>query len=152
MNRFSQKTKSCLENAGWISGRSEKSLCQNYEKLLEDRNFIVNPVVKRFLEEFGGLRVFYLQNNGNQNSFHFNVYRAVVEHGHDPDWICLDYGRQVGKPLCVIGEVDSDNLVLSLSESGEVYAGCDDILMQVGNSVENALEVLCNDKEFKELD
>jgi hypothetical protein len=65
-------------------------------------------------------------------------------------WIQGQYAMRVGKPLCVIGAASDDYLILSMDPDGAVYGGYDEQLVIVGNSADDAIDSLCDDRQRPE--
>ncbi|AWB46754.1 hypothetical protein DCC85_02155 [Paenibacillus sp. CAA11] len=123
---MSKETLKILRDAGWYEGRSIDT--KEMEGNLERVGYTVFPEVKKFLEEFGNLVIKDTINDETHNtSVKFNkygVFKAEEEYAQEK--------------LVPVGLIDSDFLVLFVSESGKVYCSTG----KLGDSATEAWERL----------
>lgn len=121
---LSNETVKILRDAGWYEGRriDIKEIEENLEKL----GYTVFPEVKSFLREFGNLVIEDTINDETHNTsirFTNNVNNGSFKLEEN----------YAGEKLVPVGMIDSDNLMLFVSESGRVY-------ISVGKLGENGKE------------
>lgn len=59
------------------------------------------------------------------------------------------WATRLGELLCPIGEAFRENMTLVMDENGAVYAGRDDLLLDVGPDAAGAIEALCAGEQLK---
>ncbi|MCM3700719.1 SUKH-3 domain-containing protein [Paenibacillus macerans] len=109
---ISKETLKILRDSGWYEGRNID--IKEIKEDLEQLGYVVFPKVEDFLREFGDLVVEDTVNEEIHNtSIRFtNYYR----HGG------FKYEEKyAGEKLVPVGMIDSENLMLLVSESGKVY-------------------------------
>ncbi|NEN87294.1 SUKH-3 domain-containing protein [Paenibacillus elgii] len=130
---MSEETLKILRDSGWYEGRSidTKEIEENLEKI----GFFVFPEVKKFLKEFGNLVIEDTINDETHNtSVRFNSYGAFKAEE--------EYAQE---KLVPVGLIDSDFLVLFVSESGKVYCSTG----KLGDNATEAWERLIGGRGFK---
>lgn len=142
--QLSQKTLDLLEKAGWYQDRSID--IAEYERVLSAEGYKISEYAREFLKRFGGLTVTHPQARvaDMEDRFHLNPVKAAN------DVYCeriQSYEEMVGESLVVIGQAYREHMILSMSESGKVYASLDNLLLKLGNSGFEAIETLCQGKE-----
>jgi SUKH-3 immunity protein len=145
---FSPRTRAVLEQAGWYKGYTTATT--EAEEALRSASYPVPAVVRKFLKQFGGLRL-QCPHPGlpaETEECHFDAKKAVAM--ASPAWI-QDYSERIGTPLSVIGEAANGYMILTMDPIGRVYAGYDDILRFVGSSGVEAIEALCTEREMAEV-
>lgn len=147
---FSDKVLGILKSSGWKPCRKVDT--NKFVKILEAEGYTVYNSVLIFLESFGNLRIVFpsLFKDENFDTITFNIEKAVKEISHD--WILEEYSERVGTKLCLIGQGFSNHMSLSMDINGKVYGGYDDFLVLIGNSGNEAIELLCTRKKFTEID
>lgn len=145
---FSERTARLLSQAGWSPHRTvDASQAVAY---LRSDGYAVFATVERFLSVFFGLVVRYphYKDPTVVDRMHFdaeaaarNVFPETVG-----GWASL-----VRTALCPIGEAFRENMTLLMSEQGKVYAGRDDLLLEVGSDAEEAIEALCAGQELPQV-
>ncbi len=150
MPKYSENTLRLLRDAGWSENR-RFALLNKYKQALESNGFSVPAAIESFLNSFGGLLVKHPHAELKEQTdyFHFNVIKAIS--GGDPAWVTDEYSSRVGKQLCVIGEAFRRSMTLCMSSDKKVYAGLDDMLFLVGNSIKSAIETLCNGNDLEKI-
>ncbi|MCC2545622.1 SUKH-3 domain-containing protein [Hymenobacter sp. BT175] len=140
MYLFADDVQQSLIEAGWFRGR------QAGIQLREDG--LELPAVRRFLNEFGGLRISFHRNDGS-------VGVMVLQAPHLPlsteaRELQEYYSRQLGCPtLSFIGKAYRDMMALLMDETGAVYGAHDELLYRIGLSGEQAIETICLDRQFQ---
>jgi hypothetical protein len=72
--------------------------------------------------------------------------------GRDLDW-AREYERRSGEPdLTLVGKAAHGHLVMCLGPGRHLYGGCDDFLVRLGTSGDDAIEGLCAGREAPQVD
>ena len=147
MYPFSETTLNELFKAGWTPERQIDT--KEYERLLRDKGYVVHPVVVDFLRSFGGLKMMHENGFGvdDRDLFHFNIKLALSETCNEN--VQAD-AELVGFPLCLIGEMFSGDLWLTMDATGKVYAS-DLSIRLVGDSGADAIEAICTTRPVRGL-
>jgi hypothetical protein len=61
------------------------------------------------------------------------------------------YEKRVGAQLCPVGEAFSRHYLVMIDPTGRMFAGYDDTMVLLGNSVEETLENLCQGQDLEML-
>lgn len=136
----SNKTIEVLKNAGWYEGR-KIDISENV-KFLEERGFEVLESAKRFMEEFGELKINVedIDEDGTTDiSEHTTCIKETVGLGNSFNFGLEDY---VDEKVMLIGSLYDFNIYLYISESGRIF----DSIGWVGNSVWEAFDNIINEK------
>lgn len=131
-----------LTAAGWYPGRAVP--VEPFLEPLVEEDYEIPPVLREFLRGYGGLEFEYP-----------NPYRPELADtcGIDPQ-LAIDalfkirvglWGERVGAQLVPFGE--AGRLFLVMAADGRVWAGFDEILIEIGSSPEDALDALCEVRE-----
>jgi hypothetical protein len=117
MAQFSEKAERLLRKAGWYPGRNT-----DISGIVEEFQAIgceLFPVAREFLEEFAFLEIAYIFDTQRSliGLVHFDPIRASGRYERVEEV----YAQIVGKPLCIIGELEQD--VLMMDPEGRVYNG-----------------------------
>jgi hypothetical protein len=160
MCNFSENTIKNLKEAGWFPGRNVST--DEFEKFIADIeidpddiiHINLNDTVRRFLQEFGKLRLFIPHLTpivSNDNTYiSYNKYTIEVSFGlldnkliNESGWL-EDYERILnGEKLVPIGR--HDIAVYFMSYSGKIYVGIKSRFIQIaGDDYYAALENICN--------
>lgn len=141
---FSSITKKILIKAGWFKGR--KIDIKKIEDGLIFEGYKLNETMKKFLQEFGDLKIEYPMNSPSDknNYFHFNsvfaarsVYKEVIE----------EHEKKTLEKLVVIGMAERDNMFIMMSETGIMYFSFEDDIFKIGENYIQAIENLCQYKQ-----
>jgi len=113
MSRFSDKALIHLKDAGWYPGRQIDTT--EIEETLSAQGFKIFPAAQQFWQEFDGIGYAcpYTDKSGDYIEFDA-VWVAEIEF---PKF--ETYMRQVGKPLCPIGQRDCE--VFLIDPEGCIY-------------------------------
>ncbi len=141
MNKEVEKS---LKNAGWFSKR--KFNISKYIEFLAADGYELNNTIKAFLEEFGGLRIFFSDSNNINHTDNILFDAKYAAEGIFPENIKL-YEKRVNDKLVVIGYVYDEHMVVVMSHKGKIYAGYDDTLVFLGDTGLVAIENVCLGKE-----
>ncbi len=144
---FSADVQHLLVEAGWHQSRTV-GLGQN--QLPTPLIAGWPPVVQAFLTEFGGLMLYFIRRDDSIAYLHFDVARtyqnAVL------DYAVADYAVRAGElALYIIGQAYTENLLLLMGASGQVYGGYEDCLYAIAGNGESAIEAICLDLPFREI-
>ena len=142
MEVLSEKAIEVLKKAGWYEGR-KIDITENV-KFLEERGFEVLDKAKKFMEEFGELKINVqtVRKDGSiKVSKHSTCIKDVVG--------CLDarnFGLEdyVKEKLMLIGNLYNGDIDLYISESGRVYM----LIGWVADSVWEAWDKIINEKKI----
>ena len=106
---ISEITINTLKNAGWYQGRNID--IRTIEESLEKIGYVIFPKAREFFGEFGNLII-----EDNKNSeIHNTSFRFSRAGGF------REIEKYAGERLIPVGLIDSDFLVLLISESGRFY-------------------------------
>lgn len=109
---MSKETLKILRNSGWYEGRSID--IKEIEENLEQIGYVVFPEVDKFLKEFGDLMIEDTINDETHNTSvrftDYDIYGSFKEEE-----------KYAQEKLVPVGMIDSNFLVLFVSESGKVY-------------------------------
>ncbi|MBD8501250.1 SUKH-3 domain-containing protein [Paenibacillus arenosi] len=133
---MSEETVKILEDSGWHEGRSINidEIIENLEQL----GYEVFLEVKSFLSEFGNLVIEDVINDETHDtSFRFTNY--------DRQGTFKTEEKYAQEKLVPVGLIDSDFLVLLVSESGKVYCSTG----KLGDNATEAWERLINGSGVK---
>lgn len=138
-----------LINAGWRIGRQISR--DSFVEILHSEGYETSKCVIDFLEEFGGLTIFFknLRNGLEDDDINFDIEHAT--HIENSERILEDYGLRIGKKLCLIGTAYRDHFCLVMSDDGSVYGGYSDFLCKIGDSGIQAIEAILLDYTFEEI-
>lgn len=101
MYKFSDTTRNILTASGWQENRKLDIQAFKAELVIEGYPWFEQ--VEYFLQEFGGLKVRFLGQDGTHDFFHFDVSKAAKD--IDARWIKEDYSSRLQNVnLCVIGQ------------------------------------------------
>lgn len=130
---MSNETIKILRNSGWYEGRNidTKEIEENLEKL----GFTIYPEVKKFLSEFGNLVI--------EDTINDETHNTGVKFRSQGAFKAEEKYAQ--ENLVPVGFIDSDNLVLFVSESGKVYCSTG----KLGDNAKEAWESLIGGSGFK---
>jgi hypothetical protein len=147
--RFSSRTRSFLESAGWHASRSRP--VDSEVRILRTEGYDVPTPVLDLLREFGGLKVTYPHAKVPAHDDNFVIDAELAMRGTFKAWID-EYQRRVGATtLTPVGQAARGYLVLVMADTGTVYAGYDDTLLIVGESADQAIENLCSGANLPEV-
>ncbi|MED1093670.1 SUKH-3 domain-containing protein [Bacillus paramycoides] len=132
---ISNKTIEELKKAGWYEGR-KIDISENV-KFLEERGFEVFESAKKFMEEFGELRINVekIRSDGSKKiSKHTTCIKEVIG---VLDSLCFDLENFIDDKVIPVGSLYNFEIDLYISESGRIFES-------IGWTGENALEALDN--------
>ncbi|MGV9297450.1 MULTISPECIES: SUKH-3 domain-containing protein [Amycolatopsis] len=120
MKEFSPEVVEALEAAGWHRGRQVD--VEGWRAGLAGEGLRMPDAAAEFLASFGGLK-FDLKGRGitrGKEPFDLDPLVAAGEEGRFVDW-----GREIGRALFPIGELDGGHFFLAIDEEGEIYCLAD---------------------------
>ncbi|WP_410983094.1 SUKH-3 domain-containing protein [Bacillus cereus] len=132
---ISNKTIEELKKAGWYEGR-KIDISENV-KFLEERGFEVFESAKKFMEEFGELRINVekIRSDGSKKiSKHTTCIKEVIG---VLDSLCFGLENFIDDKVIPVGSLYNFEIDLYISESGRIFES-------IGWTGENALEALDN--------
>ena len=147
--KLSKETKNILEEYGWTPDRTID--ITKYVQFLESKGYIVFDIVRKFLIQFGELRLqhpHYVEPTPEQyTKYKLKPYKILHFNSIDAArGIFIEnikcYEERIGEKLTPIGEAHDGYLVLMISESGKMYGAFDDYLTLLGNSYEEGIEAI----------
>ncbi|WP_176560085.1 SUKH-3 domain-containing protein [Brevibacillus dissolubilis] len=146
---ISEKTQLLLRKAGWQPDR--KIDITDYISVLENEGYTLFPAAIEFLTEFGGLKVTHPHHMVKKSDDFFQTNASVAAEDIWRERV-ETYEERIGESLVVIGQAYKTHMTMMISPTGRVFAAYDDLLILLGNSPAEALEILCEGKETKEID
>jgi hypothetical protein len=106
--------------------------------------------VQAFLAEFGGLMLYFIRRDDSIAYLHFDVARAYQNSA--TGYPLAEYALRAGElALYIIGQAYTENLLLLMSATGQVYGGYEDSLYAIAGNGETAIEAICLDLPFREI-
>jgi hypothetical protein len=116
MTRFSPEVEDVLRSAGWSPER--RTTTDGWTALFENEGIHAHQAAIDFLQEFGGLNI-EIHGSG--------ITRAKEPFELDPS-LCESeegrftaFGRQIGREIFPIGEIDYGRYLLGIDQNTEVY-------------------------------
>lgn len=142
---FSPVTRECLERAGWAPGYVYPGLAA-YEAVLAGDGYPVHEAARAFLRAFGGLEIPFPHHQvpGAMDSVSTHADRAVARTFADTAQL---WSEIVGAPLCLVGEVYRGYMGMAMDAAGRVFAGEGELVLQLGDSGEDAIEGQCTGRD-----
>ena len=142
---LSEETKEILKKYGWNETR--KVDITKIKNFLESEGYTLFKSAYDFLSKFSGIYFevpVSIKGILIKEKMHFDPIQASRD-----IWIenVQSYEKKVGEQLIPIGETNDYYYTLLLSESGKMYAGCDDLLYMLGKDYEDGIETLCRNLE-----
>ncbi|PQZ49972.1 hypothetical protein CQZ94_26140 [Bacillus sp. MYb209] len=132
---ISNKTIEELKKAGWYEGR-KIDISENV-KFLEERGFEVFESAKKFMEEFGELRINVekIRSDGSKKiSKHTTCIKEVIG---VLDSLCFGLENFIDDKVIPVGSLYNFEIDVYISESGRIFES-------IGWTGENALDALDN--------
>lgn len=144
MGRFSAETEQLLRASGWFEGRAVPDLVESWRAEVESsRGFVLTPVARRALNEFGGLHI--LSEGAGvayaRSDIDFNPTLAMFEEDRFFSFQCLQ-----GKQLFPLGEAALGHVFAVIDESGAVYLVMEEV-HYVADTFDAALESILLGKD-----
>jgi hypothetical protein len=148
---FTAVTTECLRRADWFEGRDIGS--RAVDESAVRWQIRLSEMVRTFLLEFGGLRIFYPSTHpdGLDSGCDFDFDAAM---GQFPRWCLKDCSRIAGEDLLPIGCAAKKTVTLLMSDRGAVYGGMKEVpemLKLVGRTPVEALNVLCEGRMWRDI-
>jgi hypothetical protein len=137
--KLSNYTAEILYKAGWYIEREIDTV--KYTEFLKKEGFEVNSAAVRFFAKFGGLEVLHPDHKIKGKNDKFIIDPMIISNYHAER--IMEYEERVGEKLTPIGKASNGYMVLTMSQTGKVYAGYDDFLLRIGLNGYEALETLC---------
>jgi SUKH-3 immunity protein len=146
MYNFSDQTFKTLTKHGWFPSRNLQDL-KEISDALEENGYRVLKSGLAFYSSFGGIEMYVPHSvvPGNTKRVSFDIKEEIK--GFFAVWVTEHYEKMSDSPLTIIG-ASNEYFQLLINEQNQIYAGFDDMFCLVGNSVEEAMEVLCTGKPF----
>ncbi len=146
---FSSKTLGRLREAGWREDRDVNT--EPFRQQFRAEGHRTNKAALDFLQRFGDLELTYVHQRVPTavENCHFDAARAATDVFSENVHF---WEEKIGEAMCPIGEARSGYLTLLMTEKGEVFAGVDDLLFRVAPSGEEAINVLCEGRDFEDVE
>ena len=143
MVQFSEKAERLLRGAGWYPGR--KTDISGIEEEFQEIGCDLFPVAREFLEELAFLEIVYIFDTQRSLTglVHFDPIRASGWYERVEEV----YARTIGRPLCIIGELGQD--VLMMDPEGRVYNGFEEYLYLMNQTWVEALNNMFSGEKLK---
>ncbi|KHD37942.1 hypothetical protein NL50_00050 [Clostridium acetobutylicum] len=137
---ISNKTIEVLKKSGWYEGR-KIDISENV-KFLEERGFEVLESAKRFMEEFGELKI-NVEKNRKDGTTKISKHNTCIKETVGV-LNSLNFGLEeyVDEKVMLIGSLYNFEIDLYISESGRIF----DSIGWVGDSVWEAFDNMINEK------
>jgi SUKH-3 immunity protein len=135
-----------LTAAGWRPGRAV-AIEPFLEPLLEEE-YEIPEVLREFLRGYGGLEFTYQNPQNAALTDTCTIDPSVATNVIYPIRVRL-WGGRIGAELCPFGEAGGMSLVMAAD--GRVWAGRDELLIVIGDSPEDALDSLCENRPTPEV-
>jgi hypothetical protein len=121
--RWSAETDWALRRAGWHAGRAVDT--DGWERRMREdhEGFVLHDAARRFLAEFGGLRIDQAGPGRTAARSPFALDPEAALHDFE---VFDDLGDQAGAPLYPVGAVGRGVSYLGMTAGGAVYLGMDD--------------------------
>lgn len=116
VTRFSPEVEDVLRAAGWTPERQVDA--SGWTSLFEDEGLHAHQAAIDFLREFGGLDVRVSGPGREQAREPFEIDPSLCEGEGDQ---FAEFGRELGRELFPIGELDRGRFFLAIDENTEVY-------------------------------
>lgn len=142
---LSKETTEILKKYGWNETR--KVDITQIKSFLENEGYTIFKNSYEFLSNFSGIYFeisVCIRGICVKEKTHFDPIQASKD-----VWIenLHSYEKKVGEKIIPIGETNNYYYTLLLSESGKMYAGCDDLLYLLGKNYKDGIETLCRNLE-----
>lgn len=120
--RWPEETEAALRRFGWYPGRSAPTATWEFV-LREHDGFAMHDAARRFLEEFGGLRLMgWVQAQHGNRWWETPLDPTLAKWDHE---IFEELSDQAGAYLYPIGMEKRNSLYLGIAPDGTVYRGMD---------------------------
>ncbi|UXI65977.1 SUKH-3 domain-containing protein [Tahibacter amnicola] len=145
---LSTTSKSYLKDMGWCEERIVDPT--PFFSAMRDEGYPYFPTSSHFLSKFGGMvgKMPSYRDSTVKQSVHFNPTLAM-EHIYREKVIA--YEHRVSEELVVVGELYDGHMVLMLSRTGKLFGAYDDFLCLFGNSIEEGLNSLFEQRDVIEI-
>ncbi len=145
MTEYSPETIAALSAAGWTPDR--RIDVSKYRAAYEEYGHTIFTTVLTFLEQFGGLKLrfphFRVPDSMDGCNFHADVWARV-----EPNYL-REYENHIGQAVVPMGAARSEHMYLLMTAGGAMYACFEDILCFVGQDHVDALNSLCEGREWE---
>ncbi|MYV37511.1 hypothetical protein GT030_01155 [Streptomyces sp. SID1328] len=118
--RFSDTAEQLLRDAGWHPGRRVE--VASWRARLEAGGFHVTECAEKFLSEFGGL---VFRNSGPGLTCAVEPFELDPTLADGEDDRFGEWGEELNKSLCPVGEGGHGEYFLAIDEGGEMYLVAD---------------------------
>lgn len=109
---------------------------------LEQDGYIVFPVVRAFLQRFGGLTLKHRISYRGQRLTQLTDFDPVAATAGTDPGLVQRYAEYLGSPLCIVGSISNKHATLLMSSEGKVYSTYDNLVFW-GNTGEQAIDHVC---------
>lgn len=112
-------------------------------KLLEENGYTCNEVQKEYFSQYLGIEVVYASPvlQGRKQIFTVNPLDVVEEIYRE---VVSDYESHTKKSFIIFGEIVAKAMVVYIAETGEIYGGNEEYLINYGLSLEDFLYDVMN--------
>lgn len=115
--------------------------------IIREGLYAFSPETRAFIEEFGELRVRFLGAKRRDEIF---LDPTAAVGGIDRERV-ETYEPRTGTKLVPVGEVYRRHMIVLLGANGALYGAYDDVLIEFGASVEEALDKVILDRPTRDL-
>ncbi|AQR94244.1 SUKH-3 domain-containing protein [Clostridium saccharoperbutylacetonicum] len=116
-----EETKKILEEAGWYEGR--KIDISEHIKFLEDMGYEVFDAVKKWLEEFGDLKIVLEDElfDDDDDDDYTMEYSTCIKEIIGPYKKNINQDKKAGEKTIPVAEIANNEILAYIGESGEFY-------------------------------
>ncbi len=116
--------------------------------LEKEEGYAIFEAAENFLRRFGGLEGTVPASLSSVEKVHFNPIKAAETIYRDR---VITYEERVKERLVIVGESNNSHLTLMISESGRLFAGCDDYLFLLGDDELEGLNKLFSGDKYAQV-
>ncbi len=144
---FTKELQDHFKKMGWSKGRRVKE----YDSFMEEYNY--PEFIRAFIREYGGINVLELIDERFKQSVVNNASLNPLDSGGmDVDSVAVDWSKDLGRKLYVIGLYSPETFDIAADENGAVYF-LGEYLLCVGKGLYRGVEsIIRYDNKSLELD
>ena len=137
---FTPATLEILRGAGW--GPTRAVVPTPYIAKIWDAG-TPPDAVQKFLRQFGGLKLRFpnTRNHSVMSEFHFD--HEIASRHTSPSQL-LEWSGQLDESVWPVGEAHYGHMIVLMGASGCVFAGMDEVLVELGVDACAAVETICS--------
>ena len=142
---FKPATVEILIGAGWAPTRAVPPSPYIAEIWEAD---IPPEAVQEFLRQFGGLKLRFPnpRDPSVTSEFHFN---HEVASSHTSRLQLRDWSGRLDEAVWPVGEAHHGHMIVLMGASGHVFAGMDEVLVELGDDACAAVEAICSGRPVR---